>query len=55
MIRFVQKGTAKGMLLQLTYSPLSARFNATPITALLYLALVINLFIALCLPSLFAQ
>lgn len=39
------------MLLQFTQSPLSARFNVTSITALLYLALVINLFIALCLPS----
>ena len=52
---FVQKGPPKVTVLQFTHSQLSASFNATQIISLLYLALVINLFIALCLPSLSAQ
>lgn len=35
--------------------PTLQRFNATQITSVLYVVLVINLFIALCLPSSFAQ
>lgn len=52
---FVQKGPPKGTLLQIPHSQLSASFNATRIISVLYPALVINLFIVLCLPSLSAQ
>jgi len=49
------KRSSKGNTSSIHIFQLFASFNATQIISLLYLALVINLFIASCLPSLSAQ